>query len=92
MSLKFEWDENKSKHNQIKHGIDFREGKTIFNDPFAITIDDPDHSDFEGRYIDIGISSKGRILIVWYTELNIDIRIIGCRKANRFEREQYEKE
>lgn len=92
MSLKFEWDENKSKLNLRKHGIDFREGKTVFNDPFAITIDDPDHSDMEERYIDIGISSKGRILVVWYTERNSNIRIIGCRKANNIERDHYEKE
>lgn len=92
MPLKFEWDENKSNLNFKKHGVDFKEGKTVFNDPFAITIDDPDHSDLEERYIDIGISSKGRILIVWYTERNDNIRIIGCRKANRFERDHYGKE
>jgi uncharacterized DUF497 family protein len=91
MALKFEWDENKSKLNLKKHGVDFKEGKTVFNDPFAITIDDPDHSDLEDRYIDIGISSKGRILVVWYTERDDNIRIIGSRKANRYEREQYEK-
>ncbi len=91
MPLKFEWDENKSELNLKKHGIDFKEGKTVFNDPFAITINDPGHSDSEERYIDIGVSSKGRILIVWYTERNDNIRIIGCRKATRFEREQYEK-
>ncbi len=64
MSLKFEWNENKSILNLRKHGIDFREGKTVFNDPFTITIDDPNHSDIEERYIDIGISVKGRILAV----------------------------
>ena len=68
MPLKFEWDENKSKLNLKKHGIDFTEGKTVSNDSFAITIDDPDHSDLEERYIDIGISFKERILVVWYTE------------------------
>ena len=68
-----------------------RKGKTIFNDPFAITIYDPDCSELEERYLDIGISLKGRILVVWYTERNENIRIIGCRRANRFEREQYEK-
>jgi len=92
MALRFEWDENKSKRNLKKHGIDFKEGKTVFNDPFAITINDPDHSTLEDRYIEIGISSKGRILVVWYTERNDNIRIIGCRRAIRFERESYEKE
>jgi uncharacterized DUF497 family protein len=91
MALKFEWDENKSKLNLKKHGIDFEEGKTVFNDPFAITINDPDHSSLEERYLEIGISSKGRILVVWYTERNDNIRIIGCRRAIRFERESYEK-
>jgi len=91
MALKFEWDENKSKLNLKKHGVDFEEGKTVFNDPFAITINDPDHSALEERYLEIGISSKGRILVVWYTERNDNIRIIGCRRAIRFERESYEK-
>ena len=44
MALTFEWDENKSKQNFNKHGVTFVEAKTVFNDPFAITIEDPDHS------------------------------------------------
>jgi uncharacterized DUF497 family protein len=90
MSLTFEWDENKSAKNEKKHGITFEEAKTVFNDPFAITIDDPDHSDGESRFIDIGFSSKGEVLVVWYTERNENIRIIGCRKAKRSERKKYE--
>ena len=81
MGLTFEWDEDKSKRNVRKHGVTFEEAKTVFNDPFEITIDDPDHSDDEDRYLAIGISLKGRLLVVWYTERNENIRIIGCRKA-----------
>ena len=91
MALTFEWDENKSELNLKKHGVDFEEAKTIFNDPHAITIDDPDHSVAEERYLDTGISSTGRMLIVWYTERNENIRIIGCRRAIRSERKIYEK-
>ena len=91
MSLVFEWDQKKSEENERKHDITFEEAKTVFNDPFAITIDDPDHSDDEYRYIDIGFSSKGIVLIVWYTERSENIRIIGCRKATRSERKTYEK-
>ena len=91
MPLTFEWDENKSDRNLNKHGVAFEEAKTIFNDPFAITIDDPDHSVEEDRYLDIGLSSKGRILVAWYTERNDNIRIIGSRKALRSERKMYEK-
>ncbi len=54
MALTFEWDEEKSRSNFRKHGISFEEAKTVFHDPFTITIDDPDHSDEEERYIDIG--------------------------------------
>lgn len=91
MPLTFEWDETKSNRNLKKHGVDFEEAKTIFNDPFTITINDPDHSVEENRYLDIGLSSKGRMLIVWYTERNDNIRIIGSRKAIRSERKMYEK-
>ena len=55
MSITFEWDQNKSEANEEKHGITFEEAKTVFNDPFAITIDDPDHSDDEYRYTVISI-------------------------------------
>ena len=44
MALIFEWGENKAQENQRKHGVDFEEAKTVFNDPFAITVYDPDHS------------------------------------------------
>ncbi len=91
MAITFEWDENKLNRNLKKHGVDFEEAKTIFNDPLGITISDPVHSIEEDRYLDVGLSSKGRILVVWYTERNDNIRIIGCRKAIRSERKIYEK-
>lgn len=91
MTLTFEWNEAKSKRNFIKHGVVFEEAKTVFNDPFSITIDDPDHSNDQERFIDIGISSKGRVLVVWYIERNENIRIIGCRKVTKTERIIYEK-
>lgn len=90
MTLTFEWDEYKSKRNFRKHEVTFEEGKTVFNDVFSVTIVDPDHSGDEERYLDIGLSSKGRVLVVWYTERNENIRIIGCRKATRSERKTYE--
>jgi uncharacterized DUF497 family protein len=49
MDLVFEWDEEKAKRNEVKHGVTFDEAKTIFNDPFAMTISDPDRSDEEER-------------------------------------------
>jgi uncharacterized DUF497 family protein len=90
MALTFEWDEEKAKRNFKKHGITLEEARTVFNDPFAITIADPDHSDEEGRYLDIGLSVKEEVLVVWYTEREENIRIIGCRRATPFERKIYE--
>ncbi len=88
----FEWDEKKDKENFRKHKISFAEGKTIFYDPFSITIPDPDHSVEETRFIDVGMSNASRILIVVYTERKERLRIIGVRKATKAERKKYEEE
>ena len=65
MASLFEWDDEKAAANEAKHGASFDEAKTVFNDPFAITIGDPDHSIGEDRYVDIGLSAMGRFLVVW---------------------------
>ncbi|MDI6740947.1 MAG: BrnT family toxin [Candidatus Edwardsbacteria bacterium] len=90
MKLNFEWDEEKAKRNIKKHRVSFDEAISVFLDPLAITIPDPDHSVDEQRYIDIGSSDKDRILVVVYTERRSNIRIISCRKADAPEREIYE--
>jgi uncharacterized DUF497 family protein len=90
MGLIFEWDEEKAKENLRKHQVSFEEAKTVFNDPFSITIPDPQHSADEYRYIDVGCSSKGQILVVVYTERQPNIRIISCRRATKSERRVYE--
>lgn len=86
----FEWDEEKAKANYRKHKVTFEEAVSVFRDPFSITIPDPDHSLNEDRYIDIGVSDKGRVLVVAYTERGTRIRIISCRKATPTERRRYE--
>jgi len=90
MDITFEWSEEKAIKNQKKHKISFNEAKTVFSDPFSITIPDPQHSDKEERYIDIGCSSKGILLVVSYTERSANIRIISSRKATKKERRIYE--
>jgi uncharacterized DUF497 family protein len=89
MSIQFEWDEEKASGNENKHGVTFEEARTIFNDPFAITIADPAHSANEDRWLDIGFSSQGRLLVVWYVERGGSIRIIGCRRATKTEERVY---
>jgi uncharacterized protein len=85
MSLQFEWDEQKADLNTIKHEISFEEAKTVFTDLGSITIDDLEHSIEEDRYIDIGISDLGRLLVVVYTERGDSIRIISSRCATNRE-------
>lgn len=87
--MTFEWDAEKARTNEIKHGVSFEEAKTVFNDPFSITIADPNHHE-EERWLDIGLSDSDRLLVVWYTEHTDRIRIIGCRGATKTERQYYE--
>ena len=88
--MNFEWDEDKAEANLKKHKISFEEAKTVFADPFAITIVDPKNSIDENRYIDIGASAGGKVIVVSYTERERQIRLISCRKAAKNERKIYE--
>jgi len=90
MKPHFEWDAEKARLNYAKHKISFEEAATVFNDPESITQFDPDHSDQEQRFIDIGASDQGRLLVVVYTERGRNLRIISCRKATRNERSIYD--
>ncbi|MFO0700717.1 MAG: BrnT family toxin [Nitrospira sp.] len=92
MKLCFEWDNEKAKTNLKKHRVTFDEAATVFIDPFSVTIPDPGHSADERRYIDVGSSAKGRVLVVVYTERGSNIRIISCRKATSSERALYEED
>lgn len=90
MELTFEWDAEKAEGNIRKHKVSFEEAKTVFGDPFLMTFADPEHSTGEQRYLNIGTSSKGRVLVVIHTERDANIRIISCRKATPKERRAYE--
>lgn len=90
MAYRFEWDVKKAETNLKRHRIGFEEAITVFNDPLAITISDLYHSLDEDRFIDIGNSYRGRLLVVVYTERESAIRIISCRKATRSEQKTYE--
>ncbi|MEW6031080.1 MAG: BrnT family toxin [Chloroflexota bacterium] len=88
--LEFEWDDDKARSNLAKHDVGFEEGTTIFNDPLIATIFDPDHSEDEERFVSIGISVQGRLLVVVHTFREERIRLISCRKATTAERKTYE--
>lgn len=89
--IEFEWDSAKAQANKAKHGIDFEEARTIFGDPFELVIQDPDHSEGEFRFLSLGRSEQGRILVVSYTEPEPNkIRIISARIASYSEKKRYE--
>ena len=90
MALEFEWDPVKAKRNLKEHGVSFDDATAVLRDTLSITISDPDHSDSESRFIDIGMSHHMELLVVSYTERKDRIRIISARRATRAERKSYE--
>jgi uncharacterized DUF497 family protein len=88
--VNFEWDPGKARQNRRKHRVSFQEAATVFGDPLASTFDDPDHSASELRFITVGMSSAGRVLMVAHSDRNGNVRIISARKATQHERKHYE--
>ncbi|MDA3949785.1 MAG: BrnT family toxin [Spirochaeta sp.] len=76
--------------NEIKHGVTFDEASSAFGDVLSITIQDPLHSTDENRFVLIGQSHRGRLLIVVHTDRNDRVRIISARIATGSERRNYE--
>ncbi len=87
----YEWDVTKAHLNLRKHGIDFADAAAVFSDDYALTIPD-DEIESEDRYVTIGMDALGRILVVVFVWRDETIRIISARKAERFERRQYEEQ
>jgi uncharacterized DUF497 family protein len=89
--LTFEWDIDKNRINQKKHGVSFEEAKSVFYDDKAIQFWDDDHSEQEDRFLLPGKSYKMRILLIvhCYREEESVIRIISARKATKNESQQY---
>ena len=88
--MEFDWDPNKAASNLRRHNVSFSEAATVFSDPLSMTVPDPDHSLDEDRSITVGLSHRGRLLIVAHTERSDRIRIISARELTRIERAQYE--
>jgi uncharacterized protein len=88
----FAWDPRKAQRNLAKHEVSFDEAVTVFEDEFFLVFADPDHSMAEIRFIIMGRSEQGRLLVVAYTERSDAIRIISAREATRSERKVYAEE
>ena len=91
MGPDFRWDAEKATRNIRRHGISFEEARSAFDDPLSLTISDQQHSEDEARWLLIGSSMHGRLLVIAHAERGDDIiRIISARLANRRERNRYE--
>ena len=88
----FDWDEEKAKSNLTKHGVSFDEATSVFDDLLFLVFADPQHSIDEQRFLIMGESLKGRLLVVSYTERGKKTRLISARLATRKERKAYESE
>jgi uncharacterized protein len=88
--MQFEWDSEKATANLSKHGVSFDEARTVFDDPLHVDFCDPNHSDDEHRFIIIGQSESGRLLMVSYTERDDTIRMISSRELTQAEQKAYE--
>lgn len=87
--MHYEWHNQKYLSNLKKHNIDFADAVTVFDDNFALTIEDKSHD--ETRFITIGIDAYERTLVVVYAHHRNTIRIISARRANNIERNFYRK-
>jgi uncharacterized protein len=88
--MEFEWNPDKAAINLSKHNVSFQEATTVFNDSLSVTFPDPEHSIRESRYVIIGVSGFGQLLVVSHTDRENRTRIISARKATRPERRFYE--
>ena len=88
--MKFQWDPRKAIENLTKHAASFEEGSTVFGDPLAGTVPDPDHSVEERRFVTIGLSTSQKLLVVVHSDRGDDVRIISVRRATSSEKKRYE--
>ena len=90
--MHFEWDPEKARANLAKHDVSFEEAMRAFLDPLSVTILDPDHTEGEDRFVLIGQSPTGRLLVVVHADRGDAVRLISARRATRRERRTYEQE
>jgi hypothetical protein len=91
--MQFKWDENKHLSNVFKHSVTFKDACHIFSDKSILTLHDKSHSFDEDRWISLGVTNMGKILVVVHTFAFIEgeelVRIISARKANSREHKIY---
>jgi uncharacterized protein len=95
VDYEFDWDDAKAAANEAKHGVTFLQAMTVLSDALAVTLYDAVHSQDEERWISLGQTSEGSLLVVVHTFVETGptsalVRIISARPATKNERKQYE--
>jgi uncharacterized DUF497 family protein len=90
MGLVFEWDDRKARENVRKHGVSLEEAATVFADPLSLTIPDRVHGKGEERFITVGASISGRLIVVVHTDRDNNLRLTSASGATKQEGKDYE--
>lgn len=90
MFTRFTWDVKKAAVNAGKHGVSFEEAMTGMLDPLSVTVPDKTHSLWEQRFLTIGMTDAGRLVLIAHAEQGEVVRLISARHATRRERLRYE--
>jgi len=93
---RFAWDPAKAAANRRKHGVSFEQAAGVFRDPLALSRYDEEQSESEERWLTLGLSENGALLVVSHTfeelsEQEARVRLISAREATAQERQQYER-
>ena len=88
--MEFEWDPDKARSNELKHGVTFEEATCVFADDLSSAVQSPDHSAGEARYLILGQTPQGRHLVVGFTERGASIRLVSAKPMTRQERQANE--
>jgi uncharacterized protein len=92
VALRFTWDSRKARLNERRHGVSFEEAATAFLDPLSLTIRNALHAVGEERFVLVGQSDRGRLVVVVHVERGDETRLISARRAMPHERRAYEEE
>ena len=87
--MRLQYDPAKAAENLKKHKVSFADAEGVLEDPFAVTVEDPD-AEGEMRFVTIGLGSAGELLVVVWTERGEGCRLISARRATRKERKEYQ--
>ena len=86
--MDLEWDPDKARRNQRKHGLSFGEAGELFRSGTNyLEIYDIEHSEDEDRFIAIGPVRRGVICVVFVERETDTVRIVSARFATRRERQ-----